>query len=189
MNPKDFDPGPLADVACRRDGDRWTLIFVRHLRHAPARVWSALTEAAQLRQWAPFQPDRDLATPGPAKLAMTDGHQVEEFPGEVRLAEPPRMLEYTWGDDVLRWELAAEDGGTKLTLSHTTESPDWVPRTAAGWHICLVVAEHLLDGAPIGPIVGEDAKRYGWDALHQAYAEKLGLEAKGWPEVFQTPET
>ena len=45
-----------------------------------------------------------------------------------------------------------------------------------------------LDGAPIGPIVGEDAKRYGWDALHRAYAEKLGLEAKGWPEVFQTPE-
>ena len=48
-----------------------------------------------------------------------------------------------------------------------------VPKVAAGWHICLVVAERLLDGHPIGPIVGENAMRFGWQALHDAYAERL----------------
>ena len=185
MNPKDFDPGPLAQVECRREGDRWTLLFTRRLRHPPAKVWGALTNAAQLCEWAPFQPDRDLGEPGPATLSMTDGHQVEQFPPTVRVAIANQRLEYTWGDDVLRWDLEADGDGTRLTLSHTTESPDWVPRTAAGWHICLIVAERLLDGEPIGPIVGNEAKKYGWEALNQAYAAKLGLTAKGWPEVFK----
>ena len=38
----------------------------------------------------------------------------------------------------------------------------------------LDVAERLLDGDPVGPIRGEDAKNYGWDRLHDAYAETLG---------------
>jgi hypothetical protein len=50
-----------------------------------------------------------------------------------------------------------------------------VPKVAAGWHLCLLVAEHLLDGQPIGPIRGTDARNYGWDELHDAYAAKLGI--------------
>jgi hypothetical protein len=53
-----------------------------------------------------------------------------------------------------------------------------MPRTAAGWHLCLIVAERLLDGHPIGPITGEEAKKYGWDAIHDAYAAKFGVGAK-----------
>jgi hypothetical protein len=43
-----FEPSPPADVERREHGDRWTLVFVRVLRHAPERVWAALTEPAQL---------------------------------------------------------------------------------------------------------------------------------------------
>jgi uncharacterized protein YndB with AHSA1/START domain len=182
MNPEDFDPGPLAHVEHHEEEGRSTLVFVRRLRHSPGRVWAALTEPAQLRRWAPFDPDRDLATPGPATLRMTDGQAVEEYPAEVRRAEAPALLEYTWGDDLLRWELAPDGAGTRLTLRHTVESPDWVPRIAAGWHLGLVVAERLLDGRPIPPIIGREAKRYGWEALHDAYAAKLGIAGKGWPE-------
>jgi len=182
MNPQDFDPGPLAQVEHHAEGERSTLVFVRHLRHSPGKVWAALTDPGQLRQWAPFDPDRDLATTGPAILRMTDGPTTEEFPANVRRAVAPELLEYTWGDDLLRWELAPDGAGTRLTLRHTVESPDWVPRTAAGWHLCLVVAERLLDGEPIGPIVGPEAKKYGWEKLHDAYAAKLGIAGKGWPE-------
>jgi hypothetical protein len=66
-------------------------------------------------------------------------------------------------------------------LQHTIEDLDWVPKIAAGWHLCLVVAERLLDGNAIGPIVGENAKNYGWEALHDAYARKLGIAGAGWP--------
>ncbi len=48
-----------------------------------------------------------------------------------------------------------------------------MPKVAAGWHLCLDVAERLLDGDPVGPIRGEDAKNYGWDRLREEYAERL----------------
>jgi uncharacterized protein YndB with AHSA1/START domain len=178
MNPQDFDLGPLAHVEHHSDGGRSTLVFVRHLRHSPARVWAALTDPALLRQWAPFQPDRNLATTGPATLSMIDGDEIETFPVNVRQAVPPEILEYTWGEDLLRWELVAHGNGTQLTLRHTVDSPEWVARTASGWHICLTVAERLMDGQPIGLIVGQEAKKYGWDALYEAYAAKLGIEVK-----------
>lgn len=181
MKQTTFDPGPLAEVECRATDDRWTLVFVRDLRHPPEKVWAALTEPEQLREWAPFTANKDLSSVGDATLTMIDGEIAEDLQASVRRAEPPTLLEYTWGNDLLRWELAATDSGTRLTLRHTIDDRDWVPKVAAGWHLCLVVAEHLLDGQPIGPIRGENALNYGWQALHDAYAEKLAIRGTGWP--------
>jgi hypothetical protein len=50
---------------------------------------------------------------------------------------------------------------------------------AAGWHLCLRVAEHLLDGDPIPPIRGSQALEYGWQELHDAYAARLGVSEAG----------
>jgi uncharacterized protein YndB with AHSA1/START domain len=170
-----FDPGPLAEVEHHVDEGRSTLVFTRHVRHPPVRVWTALTDPAYVRQWAPFDPDRDLGTTGPATLRMTDGATTEQFAVTITRAAAPERLDYTWGNDVVRWELVPEESGTRLTLRHTVAGPEWVSRTAAGWHLCLLVAERLLDGDPIGRIVGEDAKRYGWDALYSLYSAKLGI--------------
>jgi uncharacterized protein YndB with AHSA1/START domain len=166
-----------ADVSHHAEGDRWTLVFVRDLRHPPQRVWTALTEPEELRAWAPFLPDRSLARPGEAKLAMFEDATVlgEETPASVTRAEAPSLLEYCWGDDVLRWELEPRGEGTRLTLSHTVAGEDWVPKVAAGWHLCLDVAERLLDGDPVAPIRGEEAMEHGWHELHDAYAERLGV--------------
>jgi uncharacterized protein YndB with AHSA1/START domain len=175
MNRTTFQPSPLAEVECRGEEDRWTLVFVRLLRHSPDKVWAALTDPAQLREWSPYTADRDLRSVGDATLTMIDGDVSEDLAASVTRAERPRLLEYTWGTDVLRWELAAIDSGTRLTLRHTVSDQDWVPKVAAGWHLCLDVAEHLLDGQPIGPIRGQDAMNYGWEELHNAYAEKLAI--------------
>lgn len=182
MEPKTLDPGPLADVDCRASDDRWTLVFVRDLPHPSGKVWAALTDPAQLNEWAPFTASRDLGSLGDATLTMIDGDAAEDLPASVRRAEPPTLLEYTWGSDLLRWELAPIDRGTRLTLRHTVQDRAWVPKVAAGWHLCLAVAEHLLDGRPVGPIRGENARNYGWDALQSAYAQKLGIPDTGWPE-------
>lgn len=171
-----FDPGPLSPVDGEPAGDRWTLAFVRDLRHSPERVWAALTDPAELARWAPYTADRDLGTAGPATLSMIDGLAHDDLPAEVRRAEPPTLLEYTWGPtDVLRWELAATGSGTRLTLRHTVESRAMLPKMAAGWHLCLRVAEELLDGTPMPPIRGEQAREFGWDELFQAYADALGI--------------
>jgi uncharacterized protein YndB with AHSA1/START domain len=175
MDRNSFEAGPLAEVDCQASDDRWTLVFVRDLRHPPEKVWAALTEPDQLRQWSPFTADRDLDRTGDATLTMIDGDASQDLPASVRRADRPTLLEYTWGADLLRWELAPSDGGTRLTLRHTVEDRDMAPKVAAGWHLCLVVAEHLLDGQPIGPIRGEDARNYGWEQLHDAYGQKLAI--------------
>jgi len=58
-----YTPGP-ASAQVRKDGKTWTLILVRELRHSPEKVWQALTDPAQLREWAPFDADRSLSTVG-----------------------------------------------------------------------------------------------------------------------------
>lgn len=178
MNRPPYRPSPLADVEYRQDGDHWTVVFTRDLRHPPEAVWAALTDPAQLREWAPFSTDRDLGRPGPAVLSMTngDGTPADASDAEVKRAEPPRLLEYTWGEDLLRWELSAIPAGTRLVLMHTLKDRDWLSKTTAGWHICLDVADRLLAGAPIGPIVAERAREFGWDELNEAYAQRLDLD-------------
>jgi uncharacterized protein YndB with AHSA1/START domain len=173
MKSNEFDAGPLADVTAHDDDGRWTLVFVRVLRHPREKVWAALTDPAQLAKWSPYTADRDLGRTGDATLTMLGGEDAHGLAASVTRAEAPSVLEYTWGDDRLCWELEAVDAGTRLTLRHTVQGPEWLSKVAAGWHLCLIVAEHLLDGDPITPIVGEDARNYGWDALNDAYAERL----------------
>jgi uncharacterized protein YndB with AHSA1/START domain len=168
-----IDPGPLAAVQYVATGDGWTLIFTRDLKHPPEKVWAALTVPAEVGEWAPFVTEHDLGTVGDKTLTMIDGDTRVDMPATVTLAEPPTVLEYIWGTDLLRWELVPSASGTRLTLRHTVAELDLIPKVAAGWHLCLVVAERLMDGRPVGPIRGQAAMNYGWEALHDAYAARM----------------
>jgi uncharacterized protein YndB with AHSA1/START domain len=182
----DYQPGAPRTIQVRPgagggEGDdagqrRWTLVFARELDHPPQRVWRALTDPAELSAWAPFDASRDLAGTGPAVLTMAGARQpgaAAALAAEVGSAETARSLEYTWGDDLLRWELEPIAGGTRLTLFHTVSDRQWLSQTAAGWHICLDVASHHLAGTPVGRIVAEQALAHGWQRLNDAYAVQL----------------
>jgi uncharacterized protein YndB with AHSA1/START domain len=184
MNAGRYQPGPPGGAEARPEGDRWTLVLVRELRHPPDTIWRALTDPAELRGWAPFDADRNLGTTGAAALTMAGagGTAGETLPASVRRAEPPRLLEYAWGRDLLRWELEPTGSGTRLTLHHTLDDRSWIPKVAAGWHICLDVADRLMAGQPIGRIVADDARHHGWERLNDAYAAHLGIPSTGWPE-------
>lgn len=157
-----------------RDGN--TLIFTRDLKHPRAKVWTALTDPASLDAWSPFRPDRDLGATGPATLTMVDGDTSEDTPAVILRAEPPALLEYEWAGDLLRWELAEVDGGTRLTLRHTVQGADMLPKVAAGWHLCLDVADRMLFGDPVPVIRGQAAKEHGWQELADDYALSLGIK-------------
>ena len=59
-----YAPGPASGAEIKKDGEKWTLILVRELRHSPEKVWQALTDPAHLREWAPFDADGSLGTVG-----------------------------------------------------------------------------------------------------------------------------
>jgi uncharacterized protein YndB with AHSA1/START domain len=176
-----YAPGPAAGAEVRKDGDNWTLILVRDLRHPPAMVWQALTDPAHLAEWAPFDADRSLAAEGPVKLSTVGAPTPQVSESTVKRAEAPKLLEYSWGGQGLRWQLEPGDGGTRLTLWHNIDRR-FISWGAAGWHVCFDVLERLLAGEPIGRIVGADAMKFGgWQRLTEEYAKQFGIETSDRP--------
>ncbi len=172
---ENYAPGAAAGAEARKEGDEWTLVLIRDLRHPATKVWQALTDPAQLREWAPFDADRNLDTDGPVKLSTvgTPTPQVSET--SVERAEAPRLLEYSWGGNDIRWELEPLANGTRLTLWHNI-GRRFISMGAAGWHICFDVLDRFLAGHPIGRIVAGDAMKFGWQRLHAEYAKQFGTE-------------
>jgi len=174
-----YDPGPAAGARVDKDGDRWTLVLTRELRHPPSKVWTALTDPAHLAEWAPFNADRNLAAVGPVKLETVGVPAPQIAECAVTRAEAPKVLEYTWGGNDLKWELAPHGGGTLLTLWHNIDRR-FIAWGAAGWHVCIDVLDRTLAGAPLGRIVGPDAMKFaGWQRLTREYAASFGLDAPG----------
>jgi hypothetical protein len=156
-----YTPGPAGGAQVRKDGEKWTLILVRELRHAPEKVWQALTDPAHLREWAPFEADGSLATVG-ATVTLTWVGTGRPQVTTVMRADAPEVLEY--GD--IRWVLEASAYGTRLTLWHNIDRR-FISWGAAGWHICFDVLDRLLSGTPIGRIAGPEAMQFGgWQRLN-----------------------
>ncbi len=176
-----YEPGPARGARIEKDGEQWTLVLVRELRHPPELVWEALTDPAHLAQWAPFDPDRRLDAVGPVTLTMAGTPQPQIFETMVKRAEAPRVLEYSWGNSDLRWELEPlAGGGTRLTLWHAIDRR-FIAWGAAGWHICLDVMDRLIAGAPMGRTVGPDAIQFGgWQRLNAEYAAQFGVNSPEW---------
>jgi uncharacterized protein YndB with AHSA1/START domain len=180
-NRAQYTPGPASGAQVRKDGESWTLILVRELRHSPEKVWQALTDPAQLREWAPFDADGSLGTVGATvKLTTVAAPTAQVSETKVTRANPPKLLEYNWGGNDLRWQLEAFGGGTRLTLWHNIDRR-FISMGAAGWHICFDVLDHLLSGVPIDRIVGGEAMKFGWQRLNAEYAKQFGIETPNRP--------
>ncbi|MEO5925134.1 MAG: SRPBCC family protein [Bryobacteraceae bacterium] len=171
-----YQPGPATGAEVLKDGDKWTLALVRELHHAPEKVWEAITDPAHLSEWAPFDANRNMAAVGPVTLSTvgTPTPQISET--TITRAEAPRLLEYSWGGQEMRWQLEPIAGGTRLTLWHSIDRR-YIAMGAAGWHVCLDVMDHMLLGTPLGRIVAGDAMKFdGWQRLHAEYKRQFSDE-------------
>ena len=168
-----YTPGPASGAQVIKDEskDKWTLILVRELRHSPEKVWQALIDPAQLREWAPFVVDKSLGAAG-STVNLTWVAAPSPVETKVTRADAPRLLEY--GD--IRWELEALSSGTRLTLWHAIDRR-FVSWGAAGWHIAFDVLDRLLGGTPIVRMVGVDVMKFsGWQRLKAEYARQFGVD-------------
>ena len=128
-------------------------------------MWGAISTPEGIEGWL-GSAELDPRPDGHVRLQFdkTVGNVVE---GRVTEIDPPRVLEYTFGQDdsILRWELKQEGPtATLLVLTHTLPSPEHRADAAAGWHT-------LLDMIPAA-IEGEDPQwsRQRWDEVRAQYA-------------------
>jgi len=122
----------------------------------PERVFRALTDASELKQWFtnPECPakvwEMDPRLDGAYRYATEKGsvvvNGVDKFEchGHITEMDPPRLLAYTWfanwHDDssrrtVVRWELTPKSGGTHVKVTHSGLSTLPIARKdySGGW--------------------------------------------------------
>jgi uncharacterized protein YndB with AHSA1/START domain len=148
---------------------RWQLRFRRRLPHPPARVWRALTEPDHLRVWFPTDVEGDRAVGAKLSFPFREG-EGPTMEGEMLVYDEPRVLEFSWGDDRLRFELEPDGEGCRLTFLDTFAEQGRAARDAAGWHLCLAALGRHLDG-------DEQPAPEGWKPVNARYVERFGPEA------------
>jgi uncharacterized protein YndB with AHSA1/START domain len=150
-------PPPAAD-AFGTLLDARTIRFVRDLPGPIERVWAYLTESDLKATW--IGATEIPSTVGGESTMTWEGEDGE--PGgaltiRTRVFDPPYALEYDWielhapggaiRDSVVRFELAAQGDGVRLTLTHRALPVDSYTTIAAGWHAHLDTLFAQLDGS------------------------------------------
>ncbi|MFD0590927.1 SRPBCC family protein [Paenibacillus sp. GCM10027627] len=137
--------------------------FERHFHHSVEKVWAVLTDNAKLKQWFPELHIDELRKGGVIKFDMGGGTFEELAIVEVSNYS---ILEYTWGEDRVRFELYPELNGCLLFLHETIHRmTDHTPRDLAGWHVCLNVIEALLNERTL------EKHEREWDKWYKEYAK------------------
>lgn len=164
-----------------RLGELWTLRYGREFGHPPQEVWAALTGPDRLAAWFPTAISGEWAVGAPLEFHFP-GQQLPPMAGTVLQVREPRVLEYLWGPDTLKFELTAGGPGTRLELSVTLEELGKAARDGAGWHECLDLLEAHLEGRQ----VWQPGLR--WGELAPVYVAAFGPEAAtvGPPEGWKT---
>ncbi|GAA4855366.1 SRPBCC family protein [Paenibacillus vulneris] len=138
--------------------------FERHYKHSIEEVWAYLTENEKLNQWFPELEVEELRQGGLIRFNMPDGTQLDMMILDMKSLS---ALEYTWGEDRVRFELAAEPGGCLLYLKETIQAvTPHTPKDLAGWHVCLDVIAALLNDTVM------DRKRE-WERMYEQYIQAV----------------
>lgn len=148
--------------------------FERTFPHPVARVWEAITDPPQLERWFPTSVRFTTLQAG----APIDFHFPQDaYPplhGEVRAVQAPRQLAFTWGEDLLTFELEARDDGAacRMSLTVVLDGADKAARDAAGWDSCLDWLAATLAGRP----PQRPATQENWNEYYAHY-KALGVPA------------
>lgn len=153
-------------------GDRAGVRFERRLAHSPERVWAALTEPELLDGWFPARVEGSFEVGAELRFPFPKGEAPTET-GTVTECDRPRLLAYTWGAQLLRFELEPDGEGTRLRVSHELPREE-TAKVAAGWEVKFDELAAVLDGGP-RPEFPEEF----WTVLHERYAAEFGVD----PEV------
>jgi uncharacterized protein YndB with AHSA1/START domain len=147
--------------------NRPALRLERHLDHSVERVWRAVTEPAELARWfvAPVHWRPEL------------GEVFEEMgqTGEITELEAPRVIAWSFGGELFRFELRPDGDRCHLTFTHVFDDRALAAQHATGWELYL----NRLDAHLAGRFLSEEEAHEAFPELHERYAERFQLD----PEV------
>lgn len=154
-------------------GGRPAVRFEREYHHPLQRVWRAVADADQARQWFPsaltFEPVVGGAVRFTGDPNMSDGG------GVVLDFDPPRLLAFTWGDGEVH--IALEPIGEdrcRFVLTNVLSADNEAARNAAGWSVCLGELDKVVRG---GDTQGPHAvPATAWQATYESYV-RSGMPA------------
>ena len=165
--------------------ERPALRFERRYPHPVERVWRAVTEPDELAAWFPSAVVGERAVG--AELVFDDDAQRAEahekgeptradgpaFTGRVIAYDPPTVFSFSWGGEVLRFELHPDGDGTRLLFTQVLSHRSAAARNGAGWHGCLAGLDALLGAPAADPDDGF--------AAYQDFVDEMGPE-RGAPD-------
>jgi uncharacterized protein YndB with AHSA1/START domain len=156
---------------------RPALRFERRYRHGIDRVWRAITEPDELRAWFPSNVEGDRVVGAELRFVDDDQRAAAQaageptradgpmFTGRVLVVDPPKVFSFTWGGEVLRFELHPDGDGTRLVFTQLVSHQSVAARNGAGWHACLAELDRLL---------GEPVTEQGWESVYDDYLQRIG---------------
>jgi uncharacterized protein YndB with AHSA1/START domain len=145
--------------------------FERTYPHAVDRVWTAISDPAQLVRWFPSTVRIEPREGG--AVTFSGDPYAADASGVVLAYDPPRRLSFTWFTDELHFTLEpVADGHCRLTLVNVLADRTTAARNAGGWYVCLVELAKLLDGVPSAGPHSEDTEP--WEPVYQAHV-RAGL--------------
>lgn len=119
----------------------------REFRHAPEKLWRALTQPELMADWLMQNAFRPKV--GHHFTLSADWGSVE---CEVQVVEPSRRLAYTWNSGALKslvtWTLTPSGTGTLLRMEQTgfrRDQPQFYGGAKMGWPRYFDGLEDLLD--------------------------------------------
>ncbi|MGI9629170.1 MAG: SRPBCC family protein [Longimicrobiales bacterium] len=147
------------DGTLERDGARYTLRVEHRLAKPPEKVWRALTTRELMKRWFPCDVEGEWTVGAVLQFEFLQGEgeglSDADMRGEVLAVEEPRLLEFRWGTDVLKFELTPDGDGCRFHLSHSFDDPSFGARNAAGWEICLENLDLVLEGVGFAKFVAK----------------------------------
>jgi uncharacterized protein YndB with AHSA1/START domain len=146
---------------------RPALRFERRLEYPVERVWRAVTEPAELERW--------FVAPVQWKPEAGEVFESMEQRGEITELEPPRLIAWSWGGELFRFELSPDGDGCRLVFVHVFDDRTLGADHAAGWEVHF----DRLDAHLAGGFMSFDEALRAVPEVHERYAERFGLD----PEV------
>jgi|SRR5579862_7022819 uncharacterized protein YndB with AHSA1/START domain len=140
------------------------VVLCREYARPVAMLWRALTDATAVSQWMEYPTQLDPRVGG---RIVVDFSPDDGIDGIVTAAVENKLLLYTWGDTLVKWEVSESGSGCALLFSHIGVEPERAPGLAAGWHAFL---DHL------GPYLEGKRVRDRFSELETAYQSAVSTK-------------